>query len=146
MLSYNPNSYSPVYSQNNYKWGVDLSFPLLLRKSRNEYKMAKVSSQNNLFELANKTNELDYKLNALKQTINILSGQLQNAERSVKYNRQLVEAEKLKFNNGESSLFILNARENKWLESELKFVDYKYKFIKTSISIIYLKGTLNYSL
>lgn len=145
-LSYNPDSYSPVYSQNNYKWGVDLSFPLLLRKSRNEYKMAKISFQNNSFELANKSNELDFKLNALKQTINILSEQLQNAERSVKYNKQLVEAEKLRFNNGESSLFILNARENKWLESELKLVDYKYKFIKTSISIIYLKGTLNYQL
>jgi outer membrane protein TolC len=143
-LSYNSDSYSPVYSQNNYKWGVDLSFPLLLRRSRNEYKMAKISFQNNSFELANKNNELDFKLNALKQTMNILSEQLQNAERSVKYNRQLVEAEKLRFSNGESSLFILNARENKWLESELKFADYKYKFIKTSISIIYLKGTLNY--
>ena len=145
-LSYNPDSYSPVYSQNNYKWGVDLSFPLLMRKSRNDYKMAKISFQNNTLELANKTNELDFKLNALKQTINILSEQLQNAERSVKYNKQLVEAEKLRFNNGESSLFILNARENKWLEAELKLVDYKYKFIKTSISIIYLKGTLNYQL
>lgn len=145
-LSYNKDSYSPVYSQNNYKWGVDLSFPLLLRRSRNEYKMAKINFQNNSFELANKTNELDFKLNALKQTITILSEQLQNAERSVKYNKQLVEAEKLRFNNGESSLFILNARENKWLESELKYADYKYKFIKTSLSIIYLKGTLNYNL
>jgi len=146
LLSYNPNSFSPVYTQNNYKWGVDLSFPLLLRRSRNEYKMAKVNFQSNSFELANKTNELDFKLNTLKQTIAILSEQLQNAERSVKYNRLLVEAEKLKFNNGESSLFILNARENKWLESELKFAEYKYKFIKTSISIVYLKGTLNYQL
>ncbi len=144
-LSYNPNSVSPVYSTNNYKWGVDLSFPLLLRKSRNEYKMAKINFQNNSFEIANKTNELDNKLNTLKQTITILSEQLQVAERSVKYNKQLVEAEKLKFTNGESSLFILNARENKWLEAELKFTDYKYKFIKTIVSVVYLNGNLNYS-
>lgn len=144
LLSYNPNSFSPVYTQNNYKWGADLSFPLLLRRSRNEYKMAKVNFQSNSYELANKSNEFDFKLNALKQTISILSEQLQNAERSVRYNKQLVEAEKLKFNNGESSLFILNARENKWLESELKFAEYKFKFIKTLISIVYLKGTLNY--
>jgi outer membrane protein TolC len=108
--------------------------------------MAKVNFQSNSYELANKSNELDFKLNALKQTISILSEQLQNAERSVRYNKQLVEAEKLKFNNGESSLFILNARENKWLESELKFAEYKFKFIKTTISIVYLKGTLNYQL
>ncbi|MBA4241110.1 MAG: hypothetical protein C0448_10305 [Sphingobacteriaceae bacterium] len=146
VLSNNPNSYSPVYSQNNYKWGVDLSFPLLLRKSRNEYKMAKLNFQNNSFELANKSNELDFKMNALKQNIGLLAEQLQNAERSVKYSKQLVEAEKLKFVNGESSLFILNARENKWLESELKLSEYKLKFIKTVLNIIYLKGNLNYVL
>lgn len=146
LLSYNPNSYSPVYSQNNYKWGVDLSFPLLLRKSRNEYKMAKLNYQNNSFELANKSNELDFKMKTLKQNISILAEQLQNSERSVKYSKQLVEAEKLKFVNGESSLFILNARENKWLESELKLSEYKLKFIKTVLNIIYLKGNLNYVL
>jgi len=52
----------------------------------------------------------------------------------------------MKFNNGESSLFILNSRESKWLESELKFAEYELKFIKTVLNIIYLKGTLNYQL
>lgn len=145
-LSNNPNSYSPVYSQNNYKWGVDLSFPLLLRTSRNEYKMAKLNSQSNSLELANKNNELDFKINTLKQTISILAEQLQNAERSARYSKQLVEAEKLKFDNGESSLFILNARESKWLETELKLAEYKLKFIKTVLNVTYLKGNLNYTL
>ncbi len=145
-LSYNYNSYSPVYSQNNYKWGVDLSFPLLLRKSRNEYKMSKLNYQNNTLELANKNNEIEFKLSALKQNISVLAEQLQNAERSVRYNKLLVDAEKLKFSNGESSLFILNSRENKWLESELKFSEYKLKFIKNVLTIIYLNGSLNYQL
>ena len=145
-LSNNVNSISPVYSQNNYKWGVDLSFPLLLRKSRNEYKMAKLNSQSNSLELANKNNELDFKINSLKQTISILAEQLQNADRSARYSKQLVEVEKLKFNNGESSLFILNSRESKWLESELKLSEYKLKFIKTVLSVIYVNGSLNYVL
>jgi outer membrane protein TolC len=85
-------------------------------------------------------------MRTLKQNISLLAEQLQNAERSVKYSKQLVEAEKLKFTNGESSLFILNARENKWLESELKLSEYKLKFIKTVLNIIYLKGNLNYQL
>lgn len=145
-LSYNYNSFSPVYTQNNYKWGVDLSFPLLLRKSRNEYKMSKLNYQNNTLELANKNNEIEFKLSALKQNISVLAEQLQNAERSVRYNKLLVDAEKLKFSNGESSLFILNSRENKWLESELKFSEYKLKFIKNVLTIIYLNGSLNYQL
>lgn len=145
-LSYNYNSFSPVYTQNNYKWGVDLSFPLLFRKSRNEYKMSKLNYQNNSLELANKNNEIEFKLSALKQNISVLAEQLQNAERSVRYNKLLVEAEKLKFSNGESSLFILNSRENKWLESELKFSEYKLKFIKNVLTIIYLNGNLNFTL
>jgi outer membrane protein TolC len=143
------NSQTPLnssFSYNNYKWGANVSFPLLLRNSRNEYKMGKINSENNSLELNNKSNELNFKINTLKQTINILADQLQNAARSTSYNKQLVEAEKLKFTNGESSLFMLNARESKWLESELKLAEYKLKFIKTVLNIIYLKGNLNYNL
>jgi outer membrane protein TolC len=146
LLSYNAASYSPIYTQNNYKWGVDLSLPLFLRKSRNDFKISKLNSYTNSLELANKSNELDLKINALKKNISILTEQLENAERSVNYSKKLVEAEKLKFQNGESSLFILNSRENKWLEVELKLSEYKLKFIKTVLNITYLKGDLNYQL
>lgn len=145
-LSYDPNSFNPSFSNNNYKWGLNLSFPLLLRNPTNEYKLTNVLVQNNDLELFNKTNELSFKLNALKQTLSILSQQLLNAERSAVYSKQLLEAEQLKFNNGESSLFMLNTRENKWLETELKLAEYKLKFIKTVVTIIYLNGTLNYKL
>ncbi len=145
-LSNNPNSLTPAISNNSYKWGLDLSFPLLFRNSTNEYKMAKLISQNNGLELLNKSNELSFKTNALKQTISILATQLDNTARSVNYSIQLLEAEKLKFFNGESSLFLLNTRENKLLESELKLAEYKLKFIKTVLNIIYLNGNLNYNL
>ncbi len=145
-LSNNASAINPVFSNNNYKWGLNMSFPLLLRNPRNEYKMAQVISQNNNLELLNKTNELNFKVNALKQTISILAQQLLNSERSVSYGKQLLEAEKLKFDNGESSIFMINTRENKLLESELKLAEYKLKFIKTVLNIIYLNGNLNYKL
>ncbi len=145
-LSNSASAINPVFSNNNYKWGLNMSFPLLLRNSTNDYKMAKVISQNNSLELLNKTNELYFKVNALQQTISILAQQLLNAERSVNYSKILLEAEKLKFDNGESSLFMLNTRENKLLETELKLAEYKLKFIKTVLNIIYLNGNLNYKL
>ena len=145
-LSNSSSAINPVFSNNNYKWGLNMSFPLLLRNSTNDYKMAKVLSQNNNLELLNKTNELNFKVNALQQTISILAQQLLNAERSVRYSKLLLEAEKLKFDNGESSLFMLNTRENKLLETELKLAEYKLKFIKLVLSIIYLNGNLNYKL
>ncbi len=145
-LSNNATAINSAFSNNNYKWGLNMSFPLLLRNSRNEYKMAQIVSQNNNLELLNKTNELNFKVNALQQTISILSQQLLNAERSVNYGKLLLEAEKLKFDNGESSIFMLNTRENKLLESELKLAEYKLGFIRVVLNIIYLNGTLNYKL
>lgn len=145
-LSNNNNSVNAAFSNNNYKWGLNLSFPLLLRNPMNDYKLAKITAKNNKLELANKTNELNFKVNAIKQNLSVLSEQLQIAQRSATYSKQLVEAEKLKFNNGESSLFMLNTRENKWLETELKLAEYKLKFIVTVLNIIYLNGNLNYKL
>ena len=145
-LSNGTAAVNPLFSNNNYKWGINMSFPLLLRNPRNEYRMSQIASQNNNLELLNKTNELNFKVNALKQTISILAQQLLNAERSVSYSKLLLDAEKLKFKNGESSIFMLNTRENKLLESELKFAEYKLSFIKTVLGIIYLNGNLNYRL
>jgi len=145
-LSDNSSPINPIFSNNNYKWGLNVSFPLFLRNPRNEYNMAQIISQNNNLELLNKTNEINFKLNALQQTISILALQLLNAERSVNYGKLLLEAERLKFDNGESSIFMLNTRENKLLESELKLAEYKLKFIKTVLNIIYLNGNLNYKL
>lgn len=146
LLSNNKNAINPIFSTNNYKWGANVSFPLFLRNSRNEYKMSKINAENNNLELTNANNELNFKVNALKQTLKLIGDQLMNAEKSAKYSKQLVEAEKLKFNNGESSLFMLNTREGKWLESELKLVEYKLKFVKTILSLIYLNGNQNYKI
>lgn len=144
LLSNNQDSYAPVWSTNNYKWGASLSFPLFLRNSRNEFKVAGLNARNNAFDLKYKENEIERKQNFLRQSTNVLILQLQNAERSAKYSKLLLEAERLKFENGESSVFMLNTRENKWLESELKLAEYKLKFIKNLLSVIHLNGNLNY--
>ena len=62
------------------------------------------------------------------------------------YSKILLEAEQLKFENGEGSVFMINARENKLLETELKLAEYKLKFVKIILNLIYLNGTLNYKL
>ncbi len=146
LLSNNSLDAAPVFATNSYKWGINLSFPLLFRTPVNEYRMAKIVSSNNSLELLNKNNELNYKMNLLGQSMSVLAEQLLNAQKSVTYSKRLVEAEKERFALGESSLFLINTRESKWLESELKLAEYKLKFIKAALQIIYLKGNLNYTL
>lgn len=144
-LSANTNSSALIFSPNNYKWGANLSFPLFLRNARNEYKVASLNAKNNTFDLNNKINEIALKQNYLKQALLVLNNQLVTAQKTVDYSKQLLLAEKLKFDNGESSLFMINTRESKLLESELKLADYKLKFAKCVLGIIYLNGNLEYS-
>lgn len=141
----NPDYFSGL-SPNNYKWGVTFSLPLLLRKQRYDYKLATIQTRNNTLELTNKQNEITYKQKYLNDNLRITQQQIENAKRASAYSKALVEAERLKFQNGESSLFILNARESKWLESELKLLDCKLKFIKLVFELIYLNGNLEYQL
>ncbi len=145
-LSAGNNASITQYNTNNYKWGASLAFPLFLRTSRNEYKSASINVLNVKLELSSKNNELQNKINYVKQSLNVISEQLNNASRNAIFSKRLLEAEKLKFDNGESSLFLLNTRENKWLESELKLAEYKLKFIETVLNLIHLKGNLNYKL
>lgn len=130
----------------NYKWGAKLSLPLYLRKPRNEYKMSVLSAQNNQFELENKLSQINFRKKYLIESIGILSQQILNAEKSSNYSKLLVDAEKTKFMNGESSLFLLNARENKWLEAELKLAEYKFQFLLFFSDLVYTNGNLTYEL
>jgi len=141
---YQDAQFNPLFSTNNYKWGASLSFPLFLRTPRNEYKTARLSTQNVTFELNNKVNQIDFKKRILIQNLRITDEQIQIAQRSVRYNRQMVVAEQLRFDNGESSLFLLNMRENRWLESELKSAQYKLKYLGYYLELIHLNGDQKY--
>ncbi len=136
----------PNLSINNYKWGATFSMPLFLRKSRNEYKMASLEANSNQLETVNKQNQINFKRRYILEALGITAGQITNAERSAAYSKLLVEAERLKFTNGESSLFLLNSRENKWLETELKLAEYRLKFIKAFLELTYVNGDLRYEL
>jgi outer membrane protein TolC len=136
---------SAQFSTNNYKWGAALSFPLFLRSSRADLKVAKLNLQNNTYELENKQNELQTKTQLAKNSIQIIEQQLATATKNVFYSKEMVIAEKLKFEHGESSLFLINTRETKWLESELKLVEYQLKYLKTNFNLIYLKGNLDFT-
>ncbi len=145
-LANNSPGFNSSFNANNYRWGVSFSLPVFLRTSVNEYKISKLNAQNNQFELNNRTNEIQFKEQVIWQNIAVLNEQLSNSEKNVRYSKLLLQAEQKKFDHGESSLFLLNTRESKLLEAELKLAEYRLKFIKSVLELVYLKGGLNYSL
>jgi outer membrane protein TolC len=58
------------------------------------------------------------------------------------YCKLLVNAEEQRFKGGESSLFLINSRENKALESYEKLLDVQTKYFKTIAAVKWSAGRL----
>jgi outer membrane protein TolC len=55
----------------------------------------------------------------------------------------MLKAEESRFNNGESSMFLINSRETKALEALEKLIDLKTKYFKTIYALQWSAGLLN---
>jgi outer membrane protein TolC len=111
------------FQMNNYKAGINFSMPLLLRKERAKLGISKLKISENDLKTDLKSREV---LNKVRASFNQVSTYLTiiNQQRAavVNYERML-EGERSKFNNGESSVFLVNSRENKLVEARLKLID-----------------------
>ncbi|NNJ56812.1 MAG: TolC family protein [Bacteroidia bacterium] len=135
--------YNPA--QNNYV-GVNLNMPLFLRKERAKAKQLNYKGtiiQNKKTELLNKVKiaqEIHY-----TNTENLKRNVLLWLDASKNYKRML-EAEQLKYNLGESSLFVVNNRELKWIDSREKYIksyiDYRISVLKYYHSLCVLPNML----
>jgi outer membrane protein TolC len=129
----NSNPYNGL-STNNYKWGLTFEMPLLLRKERGELGLAKLKLQD---EQLSYENNKAYILFKIKKAVNDLSNsinQLEIIERTLNDSKLLLEAEKQLFTSGESSLFLINARELAYIQARLKFIECTVKVQQASLT------------
>lgn len=127
---------------NNYKYGVSFSMPLRLSSGRGEYKMAKLKITETTLQQNQKQTDV---INKVKQYYN----QLVNYKRQVSLLQktyaavlQLQRGEETRFFNGESSLFLVNSRENKTQETMLKLIETTIKYNKTAAGLQWAAGQL----
>jgi outer membrane protein TolC len=128
--------------ENNYKYGVEFGLPLFLRQGRGEYKVAKIKIQvtdlqrdQASLEIENKVRDYFNQLVTLRKQVKIYEDAYNNYTR-------LLRAEETKFSIGESSLFLLNSRENKVLEVGQKLLELKTKFFKSLVAVEWAAGSL----
>ena len=105
---------------NNYKAGVKVSFPLFLRKERGDLRLSKVKREQAEFKLSESAWKLSNKIKATEREILSLQEQMAIVSNIVNESEIMVEAEKRLFEMGESSIFYINTRENKLIDSILK--------------------------
>lgn len=132
----------PAFLENNYKLGFDFKIPLRLSEGRGDYRLAKLKIQETNFQLNNKRWEVENKIKTYYNETQALQQQIILAESALKNYAALLRAEEVRYQNGESSLFLINARENKVLETTQKVLELKVKWLKARYATEWAAGLL----
>ncbi|MCH2223791.1 MAG: TolC family protein [Crocinitomicaceae bacterium] len=143
-LKYNalsePINSNPIaeYALSNYTWGATFSYPMLTRKERGGLKQAKLKLNDQELKNTMFSAELKYKV---KSTLNNYTFSIEQAEingKIVRSNQKLYNAEQTLFNLGESSVFMINSRENTWLKTQINAIksDIEVRKMKTEIDYL----------
>jgi outer membrane protein TolC len=121
-------SYIDNYQFNDYKIGLDFYFPLFLRKERGSLKLAKYKVQETEFALDLEKVQLSNKINAQKMEIESLLIQKELIKGLVEDNLTMLNSEERLFSFGESSLFLINTRENNLVSAQLSQIALENRF------------------
>lgn len=114
---------------NNYKVGVNFSFPIFLRKERGSLQLAKFKIQDTKYDLDLERVQLKNKITGQQTEINSLEKQRKLITDLVKdYNIMLRSEERL-FSFGESSIFLINSRENNLVSSQLSALGLENRYL-----------------
>jgi outer membrane protein TolC len=130
----------PSFFDNNYKWGFNVAFPLLFRKERGKLQQTKIKQQQTTYERLQVNREIVNEIKANYNELKNIESLLQQVAAMINNYKILVTAETDKFNNGESSLFLVNSRETKLLESEAKLIELQYKYAKIRATLLWAAG------
>lgn len=130
------------YSLNNYTWGLDFSMPIFVTRARGELKLTKLKIQDAELDLTHKKAQL---LANAKMAINAWktsNEQLNIYTRTVENSEILFQGEQRKFEIGESSLFLVNARETSLINTQIEYTKMIAKNQKSLINIDFQLGVL----
>lgn len=133
-ISSEPENLDSFYTQN-YKAGLHFKMPLFLRKERGDLELAKLKLQDTELDLTNSRLQLQNKIKAVNTELFTLQEQNAMAEELVTNYATMLNAEERKYQVGESSIFLINSRELKLIDSQLKQIELTYKLYKAKAKL-----------
>ena len=137
-----PDDFGRQYLGSNYKLGMSFSLPLFLREERGKLQVTKLKQKANNLELVQTTREIENNLVAAFNEWQSLEEQIRLQERMVANARTLRNGEVTRFQNGESSLFLVNSREMKLMESQVKLYNLLAKYAKAKTLLYWSAGEI----
>lgn len=133
---------STSFFNNNQSIGLNIVMPLRISEGRANYQRAKIKLKDTGYEYALKTREVENKIRSSYNKLEAYGQQVRIYEAAFKNYETLFRGEDTRFRIGESSLFLLNSRENKVLETQQKLIDLKATYLKSLASLDWAAGRL----
>lgn len=127
---------------NNSKWGLDVSYPLLNRKARGDYQITQIKLAQTELELRQKMQEIESKVLQYANDLQNLRAQVVLFREMAGNFKRLLDAENEKLRQGESSVFLINTREQRWLDAQLKLLKLLAEEQKAAAGLQWASGTL----
>jgi len=142
LAGYNPSKFeaSGEYFSNNYKIGFDVSFPVFLRKERGKVFQTRFKLDQNNLSQAQTAREINTEVKATYNEALLIQQNITRQQDIVKNQEILRDAEYQRFYNGESSVFLINARESKLIELQIKLVSLQSKYEKAKVMLRWAAG------
>lgn len=125
------------YNLNNYTWGAKVSYPIFTRKERAGLALAEIKINEQTAKTTDKSAAIKYKITSAFNTWNSSSKQIEIFKEIVENYDALFQAEEALFNNGESSLFLVNTRDQSLLDAKIKLIDALYQNQEADMSYKY---------
>lgn len=131
------------YSINNYTWGVQFGMPLFLRRERGDLKQVNNAIEQSELELLDFNANIQYNVKAILNEWATTKEQTDLWRNTVREFSTLLAGERRLFNNGESSIFMINTRELGYVNAQIKYLDLLNKNRKAEIATSYTFGILS---
>jgi outer membrane protein TolC len=123
------------YKFQDYKVGLNFYFPLFLRKERGSLKITKFEMQDAQFNLDLEKVQLTNKIIAQQTEIASLEKQKKLIDDLVKDNQTMLNSEERLFTFGESSLFLINTRENNLVNVQISQLSIENRYFNSNAEL-----------
>lgn len=134
-LEYNYLSGEPEllrsYVNENYKFGINFSIPVFLRKERGELFASRLKLENAELDLVSEELKLRNKIRALREQYASYREQVEMIDALVESYTTMLNAEERKMELGESSVFLVNTREKGLISVKIKQISIQQKLLNT---------------
>jgi outer membrane protein TolC len=132
--------FSGTYLQNNYKLGVSFAYPVLLRQERSKLQLNRLKQRETELALQQDTREVQTTVRTVAGEWEALREQLHLQAQVVRNAERLRQGEQVRFDNGESSVFLINTREGSLVSARVKQAELQAKFAQTQATLRWAAG------